>query len=176
MVRRSQSSNPRPLVVLTAGTDWGTRAAKQRRASGAEFPMPRKQGAKVAALRKTIRLVGTAIKAERWREARYQLSHARALVNALPAAQTTQEREQLARLRQRFAARDTPAAKAARRSKKTKSTSSARSGSKKSAAKSTAKKRSTAKAMQKPKPVPVRDLGDRYINRAALGYGTAEET
>lgn len=42
MARRSQTSNPRSSVVLTSGTDWGTRAAGQRHGSGAESPMPRR--------------------------------------------------------------------------------------------------------------------------------------
>ncbi|GEC03699.1 hypothetical protein SSP24_13540 [Streptomyces spinoverrucosus] len=158
MVRRSQTSNPRSTVVLTSGADWGTRAARQRRGSGAEFPMPRRQAAKLKALQLTLGLIRTAINAKRWAQARYMLSRARALVNALPADQTVQEREQLSLLRKKFEARGTPAAKKAA---KAKAINGARAGGKKSAAK-------PAPSKAAPKPTP--DLGDRHINRAALGY------
>lgn len=161
MVRRSQSSNPRPVVVLTSGADWGTRAAAQRRVSGAEFPMPRRPAAKLKALQQTIAAIRSAIKAKRWHQARYWLSRAQALVNALPADQTKQEREQLTALRKKYTARGTKAAKA----KPPLATS--RAGSK--AAKRTAKK-AKAKPSPTPKPTPVPDLADRIINRAALGY------
>jgi hypothetical protein len=76
---------------------------------------------------------------------------------------TVQEREQLSGLRKAYAARNTPASKKA---KQAKATPAKRPGGKKPAP-----KKSTAKAAaQKPKPAPVRDLGDRYITRAALGY------
>ncbi|MFD6966969.1 hypothetical protein [Streptomyces sp. NPDC059949] len=138
MVRRSQTSNPRSAVVLAAGTDWGTRVAGQSRSSGAESPMPRRQAAKAKALQQTIGVVRAAIKAKRWHQARYMLSRARALVNALPADQTTQEREQLSVLRKRFEARDTVAAKNARSAKKPPPKPAARASSKKSSSKSTA--------------------------------------
>jgi hypothetical protein len=54
VVRRSQTNNPRSLVVLTSGADWGTRAAVQRRGSGSEAPMPRKQTAKLKTLQHVI--------------------------------------------------------------------------------------------------------------------------
>ncbi|MCX4532069.1 hypothetical protein ACWD4L_01425 [Streptomyces sp. NPDC002596] len=167
MVRRSQTSNPRSAVVLTSGADWGTRAAGQRRGSGAEFPLPRRQAAKIKALQQTIEVIRMAINAKRRPQARYMLSRARALVNALPADQTTQEREQLSLLRKKFEARGTTAAKS---TKKPKSIPAARAGGKKAAA-----KKSTAKATQKPAPAPIPDLGNRYINRAALGYTAADE-
>ncbi|MGW1090914.1 hypothetical protein ACWD4L_32595 [Streptomyces sp. NPDC002596] len=169
MVRRSQSSNPRSTVVLTSGTDWGTRAAGQRRSGGAESPIPRRQPAKIKALQQTIGVARTAIKSKRWHAARYALSRARALVNALPTNVAAQEREQLSALRKKYAARDTPAAKNA---KQAKSTPAGRAGGKKPAP-----KKSTAKsAVQEPKSTPVRDLGDRFINRTALGYSPADET
>lgn len=111
MVRRSQSSNPRSPVILTSGADWGTRAAGQRRGSGAEFPMPRRQAAKAKALQQTLRLIRRAINTKHWHQARYGLSQARALVNTLPADKTVEERQQLALLRKKFAARNTPLAK-----------------------------------------------------------------
>lgn len=169
MVRRSQSSNPRSVVVLTSGTDWGTRAAGQRRSSGAESPIPRRQPAKIKALQQTIGVARMAINAKRWHQARYALSRARALTNALPTDVAVQEREQLSALRKKYAARSTPAAKNA---KQAKPAPAGRAGSKKPAP-----KKSTAKgSAQKPKPAPVRDLGDRFIDRAALGYAPAEET
>lgn len=166
MVRRSQTSNPRSIVVLTSGADWGTRAAGQRRSSGAESPMPKRQPAKIKALQRTISVARVAINTKHWNEARYALSRARALTNALPANLTVQEREQLSALRKKDAARNTPAAKQVQQAK---SKAAKRTGGKKPAP-----KKSTAKsAAQKPKPAPVRDLGDRLINRAALGYGSA---
>ncbi|MER6784934.1 hypothetical protein ABT330_09915 [Streptomyces sp. NPDC000658] len=166
MVRRSQSSNPRSVVVLTSGTDWGTRAAGQRRSSGAESPIPRRQPAKIRALQQTIGVARTAINRKRWNEARYALSRARALTNALPTDVAVQEREQLSALRKKYAARNTPAAKHAKHARQAKPTPAGRAGGKKPA-----QKKTTAKtAVQKRKPAPVRDLGDRFINRAALGY------
>ncbi len=120
--------------------------------------MPRRQAAKVKALQQSLGLIRTAIKAKRWAQARYMLSRARALVNALPADQTVQEREQLSQLRKKFEARGTPAAKSAA---KAKATPGARAGGKKSAAKP---------APQKTAPKPPPNLGERYINRASLGY------
>ncbi|MEF9907158.1 hypothetical protein [Streptomyces sp. P9-A2] len=169
MVRRSQSSNPRSVVVLTSGTDWGTRAAGQRRSSGAESPIPRRQPAKIKALHQALHLARLAIDKKNWSAARYALSRARALTDALPTNVAVREREQLSALRKRYAARNTPAAKNA---KQAKATPAKRVGAKKLAPKnSTAKK-----AEQRPKPAPVRDLGDRFINRAALGYGPTDET
>ncbi|MDF6018282.1 hypothetical protein [Streptomyces sp. JH34] len=104
-----------------------------------------------------------AIDTKHWNEARYALSRAPALVNALPVDVALQEREQLSAIRQKYAARNTPAAKNARQAK---AAPAKRAGGKKPAPeKSTAKK-----AVPKPKPAPVRGLGDRFINRAALGY------
>ncbi|MFH9734112.1 hypothetical protein [Streptomyces sp. NPDC017260] len=173
MVRRSQTSNPRSTVVLTSGTDWGTRAAVQRRSSGAESPIPRRQPAKIKALRQTIGVARAAINTRHWHQARYALSRARALVNALPADQTTQQREELALLRKKFAARNTPAATAARQAKSPKPATTAPAGGKKKPA---AKKPKATGTAQKPKPAPVRDLGDRLINRAALGYDSRSAT
>lgn len=169
MVRRSHSSNPRSVVVLTSGTDWGTRAAGQRRSSGAESPMPKRQPAKIKALQQTIKVARAAISTKHWNEARYALSRARALTNALPANLTVQEREQLSALRKKYTARNTPAAKNAKQAKATpaKSPGGKKAAPKKSAAKS---------AAQLPKPTPVRELGDRFINRASLGYGSKDGT
>ncbi|MGW7615536.1 hypothetical protein ACWGLG_06660 [Streptomyces antimycoticus] len=120
--------------------------------------MPRRQVAKVKALQESLGLIRVAINAKRWAQARYMLSRGRALVNALPADRTIKERQQLALLRGKFKARGTPAAK---RATKTKATPGARAGGKKSAAKPASRRAA-------PKSTP--DLGDRYINRAALGY------
>jgi hypothetical protein len=163
VVRRSQTSNPRTTVVLTSGTDWGTRAATQRRSSGAESLLPRRQPAKIKALRQTIEVARTAINKKHWHQARYTLDRARALVNALPADLALQEREQLTQLRKKYAARDTPAARSGKKSQPTPAAHAA--GRKPAPKKSTAKR-----TAQRPKPTPVRDLGDRFINRPALGY------
>lgn len=173
MVRRSQSSNPRTIVVLTSGTDWGTRAAGQKRSSGAESSIPKRQPAKIKALQQTVGVLRLSIERKRWNEARYALSRARALTNALPANVAAQEREKLSALRKKYAARNTPAAKSA---KQAKATPAGRAGGKKPAPKTSAKKKPTPKgAPQKPKPTPVRDLGDRLINRTSLGYGPIDQ-
>ncbi len=169
MVRRSQSSNPRSVVVLTSGTDWGTRAAGQRRSSGAESEIPRRQPAKIKALHQALHLARAAINKKNWTAARYALSRARALTSALPADVAVREREQLSELRKKFAARNTPAAKKAQQAKVT---PAKHAGGKKPAP----KKPTAKKATQAPKPAPVRDLGDRFLNRAALGYGPTGET
>jgi hypothetical protein len=120
-------------------------------------------------LQQTIGVARIGINNKRWHQARYALSRARALTNALPTNVAVQEREQLSALRKKYAARNTPAAKDA---KQAKPTPAGRAGSKKPAP-----KKSTAKSTApKPKPTPVRDLGDRFINRAALGYAPADET
>ncbi|MGW4023869.1 hypothetical protein [Streptomyces sp. NPDC005009] len=169
MVRRSQSSNPRSVVVLTSGTDWGTRAAKQRRSSGAESEIPRRQPAKIKALQQAISLANLSVDKKNWSAARWALSRARALTDALPANVAVRERERLSAVRKRYAARNTPAAKNA---KQAKAAPTKRAGGKKPAT----KKSTAKKATQQPKPAPVRDLGDRFINRAALGYGSTDET
>ncbi|GAA2252826.1 hypothetical protein GCM10010415_10880 [Streptomyces atrovirens] len=169
MVRVNQSSNPRSVVVLSSGTDWRTRAAGQKRSSGAESEIPRKQPAKIRALQHAISLANMAMSRKNWSAARYALSRARVLAEALPANVAVAERERLSAARKRFAARNTPAAKKA---KQAKATATKRAGGKKPAP-----KKPTAKSTAKqPKPAPVRDLGDRFINRAALGYGPTNET
>ncbi|MFI2643913.1 hypothetical protein [Streptomyces sp. NPDC018610] len=169
MVRRSQSSNPRSVVVLTSGTDWGTRAAGQRRSSGAESEIPQRQSAKIKALQQAIRLANLAVDKKNWSTARYALSRARALTDALPANVAVRERERLSAVRKRYSARNTPAAKNAQQAK---AAPAKRTGGRKPAP----KKSTTKNAVQKPRPAPVRDLGDRLINRAALGYSSADET
>lgn len=169
MVRRNQSSNPRSVVVLTSGTDWGTRAAGQRRSSGAESEIPRPQPAKIKALHQALHLARAAIGKKNWHAARYALSRARALTNALPTNVAVREREQLSELRKKYTARNTPAAKNA---KQAKAVPAKQVGGKKPAS----KKSTAKKATQQPKTAPVRDLGDRFINRAALGYSSTDET
>ncbi|WP_326656402.1 hypothetical protein [Streptomyces sp. NBC_00385] len=175
MVRLNQSSNPRSIVVLSSGTDWGTRAAGQRRSSGAESSMPRRQPGKIKALQRTLEVLRLAIERKRWNEARYALSRARAITNALPAHMAPQERERLTTLRKKYAARNTPVAQSARQAK---AVPARRAGGKKPAPKTSAKKRPTSKgAAQKPKskPMPVRELGDRLINRTSLGYDPLDQ-
>jgi hypothetical protein len=173
VVRRSQSSNPRSVVVLTSGTDWGTRAAEQRRSSGAESPIPKRQPAKIKALQQTVGVARLAIERKRWNEARYALSRARALTSALPINVALQEREKLSALRKEYVARNTPAAKSA---KQAKATPAGRAGGKKpTPKKSTAKKSAARTPKPAPTPPPVRELGNRFINRAALGYGPETE-
>jgi hypothetical protein len=167
VVRRSQTSNPRSAVVLTAGADWRTRAALERRGNGAEFPQPRKQSAKLKALERILPLIRATIKAKRWHQVRFALSHAQALINALPAEQTTEQRRQLAELRKKFAARNTPLAKQVAKAK------AAASAKKQPPKKKTSKKQAPTPARRKAAPrSAIPDLGDRYINRAALGYSS----
>ncbi|MCX4701231.1 hypothetical protein [Streptomyces sp. NBC_01373] len=137
--------------------------------------MPRKEKAKLKALQQTIELTRTAIKAKRWHQARYMLSRARALVNALPAEQTAQHRQQLSELRKKFEARNTTAAKNARSAKVTKKPISTPAAVSATGKKSTAKKSTAKSPTQEPKLTPARDLGNRYINRAALGYTPTDE-
>ncbi len=120
-------------------------------------------------MQQTIGVARTALNNRRWHAARYALSRARALADALPADVALREREQLSELREKYAARDTPAAKNARQAR-------AAAPARRTSGKKPAPKKSTAKAVvQQPKPAPVRDLGDRFINRAALGYGSTDE-
>ncbi|MFG2591169.1 hypothetical protein [Streptomyces sp. NPDC048438] len=173
MVRLNQSSNPRAIVVLTSGTDWGTRAAGQKRSSGAESSIPKRQPAKIKALQRTVEALRLAIARKRWHEARYALSRAQAIANALPTNMAAQEREKLSALRKKYAARNTPAAKSARQAK---AAPAQRAGGKKPAPKTSAKRKPTSKrAVQKPKPTPVRELGDRLIDRTSLGYGPVDQ-
>ncbi|MGW7509367.1 hypothetical protein ACWGJ0_16765 [Streptomyces massasporeus] len=116
-----------------------------------------------------ISLANMAMSRKNWSAARYALSRARVLVEALPANVAVAERERLSAARKRFAARNTPAAK---KVKQAKATAAKHAGGKKPAP-----KKSTAKSTAKQsKPAPVRDLGDRFINRAALGYDPTNET
>src|SRR5690606_35810188 len=91
------------------------------------------------------------------------------LADALPANVAVTERERPAAARKRFVARTTPAAKKA---KQVKATATKRASGKKPTLKKSTPK-STAK---QPKATPVRDLGDRFINRAALGYAPTNQT
>ncbi|MGW2179608.1 hypothetical protein ACWCXX_16205 [Streptomyces sp. NPDC001732] len=119
-------------------------------------------------MQQTIGVARMAINSKRRHQARYALSRARVLVNILPANVAPQEREQLSALRKKYAARNTPTAKNV---KQAKSTPARRAGGEKSAP----KKSPVKSAARKPKPAPVRNLGDRFINRAALGYAPADE-
>ncbi|MFF3589044.1 hypothetical protein ACFYYI_18055 [Streptomyces sp. NPDC002387] len=111
----------------------------------------------------------TAIKGKRWPQARYGLSRARAIVSALPFDQAVEERAQLAELRKWFDARNTPAAQKARDAKRQKPAPAKRASGRKAVTKPTAKAVS-----QKPKLAPVHDLGDRRLDRAALGYAPTD--
>ncbi|WP_225652337.1 hypothetical protein [Streptomyces pseudogriseolus] len=120
-------------------------------------------------MQQAIGMANMAMSRKNWSAARYALSRARVLVEALPANVAVAERERLSAARKRFAARNTPAAKKA---KQAKATATKRAGGKKPAP----KKSTTKSTAKQPKPAPVRDLGDRFINRAALGYGPTNET
>jgi len=166
MVRRSQSSNPRSPVVLSGGADWRTRAAGQQRTTGAELTLPRKQSKRIKVLGNTIEALRVAINAERPAQARFLLSRAGALVRSIPASEISGERRQLPDLRKKFAA--TTAKTRPSTAKKPAPKPSAPSPKPKQPAPKTARK----PAKRPPQPARVPDLGDRYINRAALGYST----
>jgi hypothetical protein len=164
VVRRSRTSNPRPIAIQTSGTDWDTRVTVQGGARGAKPPLAKRQPAKIKALRGALRMVRRAIIAKRWSMARYELRRAGELVDALPADKVIQEREELSLLRERFRGRNTPAARNARKAKKSKPAPPARGDG----TKAVAPKRT------KPKPASVRELGDRHFDRAAFGYGPTD--
>ncbi|MFC8370739.1 MULTISPECIES: hypothetical protein [unclassified Streptomyces] len=178
MVRRSQSSNPRSVVVLTSGTDWHGRAASQRPSSGGDFPLPKKQAGKIQVLQRTIRLLQMAGTTKHRSEARYLFSRARALVEALPASQTVRERQQLSQLRKKF----TAGGKAAPQSgKKPKPSPVLRSNVTPKTKPQPVPKPDLApkpkpKSRRKAKRGPFPELGNRYIDRAALGYSPTDET
>lgn len=184
MVRRSQTSNPRATVVLTSGANWHDRAASQRSAA---VPLPRKQAGKVRELQATIGVLRRTIKGKRWDEVRHHFRRASALTAAIPAGDIKDELEELSALRKKFAARNTPAAhraatqkkKAAARARKAKlvTSSTAKPTPKQAAAKPARKSAPKTAAPSKPatKPAPIRELGDRLINRAALGYAPADD-
>ncbi|MFC7881283.1 hypothetical protein ACFUVV_05270 [Streptomyces sp. NPDC057376] len=148
------------MVVLTGGTDWPGRAAREQRSTGVDFQLPQGDAAKIKALRRTINVLRKAVKAKHDTAARYLFRKARALVNALPAHKTKQECEQLAALRQKFRAQGKPPATSVKKPKP-----AARSRT----------KTSTARPTRRGKPAPAKDLGDRFINRASLGYGPSDK-
>ncbi|MFF2205240.1 hypothetical protein [Streptomyces sp. NPDC058145] len=111
-------------------------------------------------------------------EARYLLSRARALVEALPASQTVQERKQLAELRRKFGASSTAVPKS---DKKPKSNPVLKS---KVAPKPKPQPGPKPDLAPKPKPKsrrrrakrnPFDSFSKRYIDRVALGYAPASE-
>ncbi|WP_259453847.1 hypothetical protein [Streptomyces ginkgonis] len=126
--------------------------------------MPKKQKAKLKLLGEVIEALRTAINARRRSHIRYRLSQADALIRALPAELVTEQSKQLSLLRKRV-----------KESKKT-VPQGAKTGKSKTSSRSTGKK-PPAKSAQRPKPqaTPVRELGDRFINRAALGYAPTDK-
>ncbi|WRZ89972.1 hypothetical protein OHB54_13400 [Streptomyces sp. NBC_01007] len=142
--------------------------------------MPKKQAGKIQALQHAIKALQMASATKHRPEARYLFSRARALVEALPASQTTRERQQLAELRRKFAVGSSKAAP--------------KSGNKpnlKPVSKSYLAPKPKPKPVLEPEPEPAPkrkskfarkkkrspfpELGDRYIDRAALGYVPADE-
>lgn len=120
------------------------------------------------ALRRTIQALRAAIKTKRTAQVPYMFSRARALIRALPAIQTKEQQEQLSLLRTKYRA-GSKAAVVTTKKPKPKPKSRAGSGGKKPAAKSVPKPKPAAQA------TPVRELGDRFINRAVLGYSPADK-
>lgn len=163
MVRRSQSSNPRSVVVLTSGADWPGRAASQRRSSGSDFAMPEQQAAKIQDLHCAILVLRVAVNTKNRLEARYQFSRARALVKALPASATVQERRQLSLLRKKFATGSKALSQ------------NAKKGKPKPKPQRKPAPKPKSRSSGKPEPTRVPDLGDRLLNRTSLGYAPADE-
>ncbi|WP_369265839.1 hypothetical protein [Streptomyces harbinensis] len=132
--------------------------------------MPKKRKGKLKALGEVIEALRIAINAKRRPQVRYLFDRADALVKALPADLTTEQREQLTRLHKKSGTggKATPQS-----TKKPKPKPGARSGGKKPTAASS--KRPKPQAVPVPVPVPVRELGDRYISRTVLGYTSRDE-
>ncbi|MFF0165525.1 hypothetical protein [Streptomyces prasinus] len=178
MVRRSQTSNPRSTVVLTSGTDWHGRAASQRRSSGGDFPLPKKQAGKIQALQRAIKVLQMASATKHRSEARYLFSRARALIEALPASQTVQERQQLSELRKKFGVGGKAAPKSIKKPKPHPVLKSYVTPKPKPqpAPKPDLVPKPNSKSRRKAKRSPFDNFGNRYIDRAALGYTPADET
>ncbi|MFC5958890.1 hypothetical protein ACFP51_31985 [Streptomyces pratens] len=178
MVRRSQTSNPRSAVVLTSGTDWHGRAASQRRSSGAAYPLPKKQAEKIQALQRAIKILQMASATKHRSEARYLFSRARALVEALPASQTVQERRQLSELRKKFGVGGKAAPKSSKKPKPNPVLKSYVPPKPKPqpAPKPDLVPKPKPKSRRRAKRGPFHNFDNRYIDRAALGYGPTDET
>ncbi|MFF3285649.1 hypothetical protein [Streptomyces sp. NPDC003023] len=172
MVRRSQSSNPRSAVVLTSGTDWRERTASQQRSSGGDFPLPKKQEGKAQALQRTIKVLRLAIETKHRPEARYLFSRARALVEALPASQTVQERQQLSELRKKFGKALPQSAKKPKPQPVSKSKVAPKPKPQPvpKPAPAPEPKRGSRKSRRRAKRSPFYDFRKRHIDREALGY------
>lgn len=178
MVRRSQTSNPRSTVVLTSGTDWHGRAASQRRSSGGDYPLPKKQAEKIQALQRAIKILQMASTTKHRSEARYLFSRARALVEALPASQTVQERQQLSELRKKFGVGGKAAPKSSKKPKPNPVLKSyvAPKPKPQPVPMPDLAPKPKSKSRRKAKRSPFNRLGNRYIDREALGYGPVDET
>ncbi|MET9891894.1 hypothetical protein ABZZ47_17000 [Streptomyces sp. NPDC006465] len=141
--------------------------------------MPKKQAGKIQALQQAIKALQMASATKHRSEARYLFSRARALVEALPASQTTRERQQLAELRRKFAAGSKAAPKSGNKSIPKPVSKSYLAPKPKprpvlEPEPEPAPKRKS-KFARKKKRSPFPELGDRYIDRAALGYVPAGE-
>lgn len=178
MVRRSQTSNLRSTVVLTSGTDWHGRAASQRRSSGGDVPLPKKQAGRIQALQRAIKVLRMASATKHRTEARYLFSRARALVETLPASQTVQERQQLSELRKKFGAGSKAAPKSSKKSKPNPVLKSNVTPKPKPqpVPKPDLAPKPKSKSLRKAKRDPFNSFGNRYIDRVALGYALTDET
>lgn len=131
--------------------------------------MPKKQKGKLRVLGQVIEALRTAINAKRRNQIRFLFARADALVKALPRDLTTEQREQLTRLRKKSAAAGKSPTRDAQKPTPT-------SGAGFSGKKPTTKRASKSRQKPKPQSVPARELGDRIINRASFGYGPADES
>nr|WP_239076274.1 hypothetical protein [Streptomyces sp. SID9913] len=164
---------------MTSGTDWHGRAASQRRSSGRDFPLPKKQEGKIQALQRAIKVLQMASATKHRTEARYLLSRARALIEALPASQTVQERKQLAELRRKFGAGGKAAPKSDKKPKPNpvlKSKVAPKPKPQPVPKPDLAPKPDPKSRRRRAKRKPVDRLSKRYIDRAALGYAPVDET
>jgi hypothetical protein len=161
VVRISASSNPRPRAVGTVGPDWGTRVSGQRGIFSAQLPAE-DQAKKLKRLRRSIGLIGQALKAKHWDQVSSELARANALARMLPHNRATlPERKQLIALEKQYAKHRPSTVKKAAKSKPKANPS---------------KRKSPAPQRQEPRRRPKaqgsqpRDLDTRFLDRAAFGY------
>lgn len=112
-------------------------------------------------LHKTIKLIRSSVNKKQKSQARHWLRQARRLLAVLPREDTVQEREQVNALYRRLGPPGQPGTTAKPAKAKPKVPAKA--------AKPAARPKATT--TKPPQPPAVRELGNRFINRTALGYG-----
>ncbi|MGW0085300.1 hypothetical protein [Streptomyces sp. NPDC003393] len=141
--------------------------------------MPKKQEGKIQALQRTIKGLQMASATKHRTEARYLLSRARALVEALPASRTVQERKQLAELRRKFGTGGKATPKSEKEPKPNpilKSKVAPKPKPQPVPKPDLAPKPEPKSRRRRAKRKPVDRFSKRYIDRAALGYAPADES